>query len=462
MDRLTQPMRAPRLQSGHGLVLMTGGQALFAAMAQDMDEARSSIHLETYIFDFNGGPLQVAEALERASARGVTVRLLVDGIGTPRVPDAWQLRFRQAGVQWRVYEPLGKLGLLLPRRWRRLHRKLCVIDGVLGFCGGINLLDDHRDVGGEVLDYPRFDFALRCTGPLVERMSETMLQLWWRVLAVSRARQRAFGAAWDALRSTAPVADFSKWRWPAGGWGPGERWHAESTHAVAPPVVDNAQAMLVLRDNIWHRADIERSYLKAIGEARSEVLLANAYFVPGRRMRRALVLAARRGVSVRVLLQGQYESFMQYHAARPVYQQLIDAGVDVREYTPSALHAKVAVVDGVWATVGSSNLDPLSLSLNLEANLIIRDHTFNQRLHDHLTELGASKCKKVTLERVMRGYWWRAPIIFLTFHFLRHFPAIAGWFPAHSPRLKPLTPADAVPVSEAQSPGMPCNTEESR
>lgn len=386
IDRLTRPLRAPRLQTGHGLVLMTGGQALFAAMAQAMDEARSSIHLETYIFDFHGGPLRVAEALERAAARGVTVRLLVDGIGTAQVPPEWLARFQRAGVQCRVYEPLGKLGLLLPRRWRRLHRKLCVIDGVLGFCGGINLLDDHLDVGGEVLDYPRFDFALRCTGPLVSRMSETMLQLWWRVLAVSRARQRAFGAAWDALCATAPVADFSIWRWPAGGWGPGERWHAESTHAVPPPVVDNAPAMLVLRDNIWHRADIERAYLKAIGEARTEVLLANAYFVPGRRMRRALVLAAGRGVSVRVLLQGQYESFMQYHAARPVYQQLIDAGVDVREYTPSALHAKVAVVDGAWATVGSSNLDPLSLLLAKEANVVTTDPEFARDLRQRLTQ----------------------------------------------------------------------------
>jgi len=88
--------------------------------------------------------------------------------------------------------------------------------------------------------------------------------------------------------------------------------------------------------------------------------------------------------------------------------------------------------------VGSSNLDPLSLSLNLEGNLIIKDRRFNERLHDHLEELARSTCKSISLQRVLRGYWWRAPIIFLTFHFLRHFPAMVGFIPAHSPKLVPL------------------------
>lgn len=398
MDAAPAPIRsfasrhAPKLQGGHTLGLLTSGQALFEAMAQAMDQARSSIHLETYIFEFQGAPLQVAEALERAGARGISVRLLVDGIGTDAMPDDWQRRFRAAGVQWRVYEPLGKLGLLLPSRWRRLHRKLCVIDGVLGFCGGINLLDDHLGAGSAPLAHPRFDFALRCTGPLVSDMTEALLQLWWRVLALKRVRAHEFSAAWDALLAT--VSSASGPEYPGGDSGEGRevgrsgatgmRWFGQSAHVQAPPVVHDAPAMLVLRDNVWHRADIERAYLKAIGEARSEVLLANAYFVPGRRMRRALVLAARRGVAVRVLLQGQYEGFMQYHAARPVYQKLVDAGVDVREYTLSALHAKVAVVDGAWATVGSSNLDPLSLLLAKEANVVTADPAFAADLRQRL------------------------------------------------------------------------------
>jgi len=100
--------------------------------------------------------------------------------------------------------------------------------------------------------------------------------------------------------------------------------------------------------------------------------------------------------------------------------------------------------------VGSSNLDPLSLSLNLEANLIIDDPDFNRRLHDHLAELAQNHCKVVTLQRVLRGYWWRAPLIFLSFHFLRHFPAIVGMFPAHSPKLTRLGPVVTEPVGSAR------------
>ena len=384
---------ATEMLPGHRLGLLTGGHDLCAALVQAMDAARSVIHLETYIFEFEGAPLTVAHALERAARRGVTVRLVVDGIGTGELPVEWRHRFAQAGVKWRVYVPLGRFGLLIPSRWRRLHRKLCVVDGVLGFCGGINLLDDHLDPNLGPLQFPRFDFAVRCAGPLVQDMADTMLQLWWRMQAVRKVRQREFAAAWQALKAGQAVGDFAQW-WQTARWSASAgHVHTQSTHQAPPPLVDNAQGRLVLRDNIWHRADIERAYLQAIAAAQHEVLLANAYFVPGKRILRALEQAVKRGVTVRVLLQGQYEGFMQYHAARPVYARLIQAGVDVRAYTPSALHAKVAVVDGQWATVGSSNLDPLSLLLAREANVVTTDVRFaqdlRQRLHQAL-EHGAS------------------------------------------------------------------------
>lgn len=383
------PTRWPTgLQPGNSLVLLPGGEALFAALVEAMDAAQESIHLETYIFDFQGAPLAVAEAMARAAHRGVVVRLVVDGVGTGPLPPAWQQHFDAEGVQYRVFAPLGRLGLLLPSRWRRLHRKLCVVDGFIGFCGGINLIDDYSDPRDGVLGFPRFDFAVCCTGPLVDAMEATMLQLWWRLQAASKARQRQFKAAWQALRAAPRLGGSSG---SSAGltdavWHTAQPRHLPSTHPMRPPHVTDAVAMLVLRDNIWHRADIERTYLKAIGEARNEVLLANAYFVPGRRLRKALVLAVRRGVRVRVLLQGRYEGFMQYHAARPVYKQMLDAGIDIREYTPSALHAKVAVVDGKWATVGSSNLDPLSLLLAREANVVTVDARFAADLRERLDQ----------------------------------------------------------------------------
>ena len=384
--------RPARLQPGHRLWLLQGGEALFPALVAAMDAARQSVHLETYIFQFSGAALEVAEALVRAAERGVRVRLVLDGVGTPEVPEVWRHRFARAGVFWRIYAPLGRLGLLFPGNWRRLHRKLCVVDGTVGFCGGINIIDDRDDVALGRLTVPRLDFSLQVTGPLVRDMVETMERLWWRLQAVRRARQREFRAAWDALREATPAGDFSS-----------VFASADAPRAVAPG--SGGAAGLVLRDNLRHRHDIERAYLKALGEARHEVVIANAYFIPGRRLRRALTMAVRRGVRVRLLLQGKYEHFLQYHAARPVYHQLLSAGIDIYEYAPSALHAKVAVVDRHWATVGSSNLDPLSLLLAREANVASTDHGFGQELHERLDRLVREHGQAVTLDMLGARPW---------------------------------------------------------
>jgi cardiolipin synthase A/B len=378
-------------------MLLQGGAELFPALVEAVEAARQLVQLETYIFEFAGAALSVAEALERAARRGVVVRVVLDGVGTPTVPPEWQQRFHEAGVDWHIYAPMGRLGLLLPSRWRRLHRKLCVVDKAVGFCGGINVIDDLDDVALGRLDAPRLDFSLRVAGPLVVDMAEAMDQLWWRLRAAHRVRQHAFGAAWRALRETRPVDDFSRLlqkmdlqaRWRRVRAGPAVR------EGAAQRSVDDARAALVLRDNVSHRHDIERAYLKAIGEARQSIVIANAYFVPGRKLRRALIMAAQRGVRVRLILQGRYEHFFQYRSARPVYQTLIDQGVEIHEYAPSALHAKVAVVDRRWATVGSSNLDPLSLLLAREANVVSTDRRFAELLHDELDGILARSCLQI-------------------------------------------------------------------
>ena len=392
MPRRRQTAFSTRTQQadGHQLVLLEGGNELFPALVEAMDAARRVVHLETYIFEFKGMALEVARPMERAAERGVLVRLVVDSVGTPHIPAEWAQRFAQAGVRWRIYAPLGRLGLLIPSRWRRLHRKLCVIDETIGFCGGINIIDDLDDVALGRLSVPRLDFSLRVAGPLVQEMVDTMESLWWRLQALRKARQREFKTAWQALRETLPEGDFSKILGlfdsrdaadtseegeDPGGTGPGSLR------------VNGAVAALLLRDNVRHRHDIERAYLKAIGEARHDIVIANAYFVPGRKLRRALTVAAERGVRVRLLVQGRYENFFQFHAARPVHQTLVAAGIEIREYAPSALHAKVAVVDQRWATVGSTNLDPLSLLLAREANVLTTDERFAAMLYQRLDTL---------------------------------------------------------------------------
>ncbi len=352
----------------HHLQLLQGGEALFPDMLRYIERSVREVRLETYIFHFDTSGEQLASALVRAAERGVAVYLVMDGVGTPALPREWAQRFDAAGVRWHIFLPLGRLGLLIPSRWRRLHRKLCVVDGQVAFCGGINVLDDWYDPNHGALTAPRFDFAVRVHGPLVRSVHEVMVQFWWRLQAVRDVRNIDLAASWHDLEQAVQTALTGR-----------SGWYAD---AEAAPT--GARATLLLRDNLRHRSRIERAYRKAIAEAREEIIIANAYFAPGRKLRQALIHAARRGVRVRLLLQGRYEYFMQYHAVRMVYGVLLRAGIEIHEYEPSFLHAKVAVIDLRWATVGSSNLDPLSLLLAREANVVVVDTAFAKDLRARL------------------------------------------------------------------------------
>ncbi|MEO8804733.1 MAG: cardiolipin synthase ClsB [Burkholderiaceae bacterium] len=389
------------LRPDHRLTLLKGSGDLFPAMVDAIDGARAQVLLETYIFQFDRSALGVAQALEQAGVRGVSVRVVVDGVGTGDVPAEWQQRWRAAGVQWAVFNPAQGWRLLLPKRWRRMHRKLCVVDGETAFCGGINLLDDFFDPNHGELDQPRFDFAVQVTGPLVADVHDTMARLWARLQV---ARERDFEGALKAVRAAA-------------------RAGTDMGTAGGPSVIVDAGgrrgalASLVLRDNVRFRRSIEGIYRVAIHQARSEILIANAYFIPGVQLQRALLRAARRGVRITLLLQAKYEYFMQYHASRAVYGVMLNAGIRIIEYEPSFLHAKVAVMDsgnGMLATVGSSNLDPLSLLLAREANVFVRDDAFATELRTHLVDAIAHHGRPVDPaehERrpiVRRGLTWVA------------------------------------------------------
>jgi len=365
-----------QFRAHHQVELLQGCEAFFAALVQAIDQSVFEVRLETYIFNVEASGQQVALALERAARRGVAVYLVMDGVGTPSIPLEWARRFDAAGVKWRIFSPLGRFGLFIPSRWRRLHRKLCAIDGSVAFCGGINVLDDFYDPNYGVLEAPRFDFAVRVTGPLVQTVHQALTRFWWRFEAVSSARQNDFSAAWQTLQEALRLASQAR------------SDQEKKAGSLPGAVVEryNTHADLVLRDNLRNRSRIERAYRKAIGEARTEIIIANAYFLPGRKLRKSLILAAQRGVRVCLLLQGRYEYFMQYHAARPVYGALLAAGVEIHEYSVSFLHAKVAVIDGHWATVGSSNLDPLSLLLAREANVVVNDVSFAQDLRSRLEQ----------------------------------------------------------------------------
>ncbi|MDO9450187.1 MAG: cardiolipin synthase ClsB [Rugosibacter sp.] len=338
--------RTQGFSSGNTLQLLATGVAYFPALIAAINSAAHEVHLETYIFANDETGRSVAAALARAARRGVAVRVLVDGFGAREFAAGLGASLITDGIELLVYRPQPRQQRLHWHRLRRLHRKLVVIDGRLAFSGGINIIDDF-DKG---ISAPRFDYAVCIEGPLVGVIHAAMRHVWHIV-------------RWTHLGHRPSAPDFQP-----------------PPQEPAGPV----RAALVIRDNLRHRRDIEEAYLAAMNDAQQEILIANAYFLPGRRFRDALIAAARRGVSVTLLLQGRADYVLQHHAMQSIYDSLLSAGIHIFEYQPSYLHAKVAVIDGKWATVGSSNIDPFSLLLSREANVVVRDHAFALELAAHL------------------------------------------------------------------------------
>ena len=361
----------PLPSGGNTVQLLTGGDALFPAMCQAIDSARHQVWLATYIFHDDAAAQAVADALAAAARRGVWVGVVVDGFGSKATLAMLRRWLVDAGVHLTVFRPVDRWWRLLqPGQLRRLHHKLCVVDGETGFAGGINIIDDRNDLNHGWSDAPRLDFAVQLQGPAVAVIDQTVRAIW------SRA---ALGTDWpdevaQLARSAEPVARarrvLSRLRLqPAG---PELPPGLQPDAAMLPPV----RVIFLVRDNFRRRRAIEQAYVAAISRAGQRVDLACPYFYPGRLFRRALRRAAQRGVQVRLLLQGKADYRFAALAAQVLYDEMLRSGVRVFEYTPAFLHAKVAVVDDAWATVGSSNIDPLSLLLNLEANVIVQDAAF--------------------------------------------------------------------------------------
>ncbi|ELY3737133.1 cardiolipin synthase ClsB [Cronobacter sakazakii] len=387
-------------RDGNHIELLENGDEFYPAVFDAIDKARSKVILETFIwFDDNVGR-QLHDVILNAARRGVSIEVLLDGYGSPDLSDEFVGTLTSAGVMFRYYDPRPRTMGMRTNVFRRMHRKIVVIDGEVAFVGGINYSAEHMsDYGPEA----KQDYAVRVEGPVVQDIYHFVLS--------NLGEERV-----------------SRW------------WQRHYQQAVENTTPGEAQALFVWRDNNDHRDDIERHYLKMLANAKKEVIIANAYFFPGYRLLHAMRNAARRGVKVKLIVQGEPDMPIVKVGARLLYNYLVKGGVEVYEYLRRPLHGKVALMDDHWATVGSSNLDPLSLSLNLEANLIIHDTQFNQTLRDNLTRLIREDCKQVDESMMPKRTWWNLAKSVIVFHFLRHFPAMVGWLPAHTPKLAQVPP----------------------
>jgi cardiolipin synthase A/B len=398
---------APEFVGGNQVRLLQGGDELFPAMHQAIAQARREVMLATYIFHDDEAGRSMAEALRAAGRRGVRVCVVVDGFGSKSALAKLREWMPQPEVELVVFRPVGSWwSLLQPGQLRRLHQKLCTVDREIGFIGGINIIDDRIDLRHGLSDAPRLDFAVEVSGPVAASAAQSARAVWTRA---------AMGADWkeevlSLARSAQPLARMRRVM---------QRLRMVAPSGVQPPPLQPVVAAFVVRDNLRQRRSIERAYIEAVLRARERVDLVTPYFYPGRMFRRALFRAAQRGARVRLLLQGKIDYRFAALAAQVQYDELRSHGIEIHEYTPAFLHAKVALVDGEWATVGSSNIDPLSLLLNLEANVIVQDPDFTRELSRRF-DAAIAASREVT--DASRSIGWR-PVM------LRGFVAwCANWF----------------------------------
>lgn len=385
----------PVWHTDNQLTLLTNGDEYYPVLFRAIGEAAHSILLETFIWYEDNVGWALHAALCDAASRGVQVELLIDGYGSAALSDTFITGLTEAGVILRYYDPSPRLPWgLRTNLFRRLHRKIVVIDEKTAYVGGINYSADHLlSFGTEA----KQDYTVQIQGPVVDDI-------------------RRFALSW--LPGNPAV--FHRWK---------PQWRRPRPTPASLETM--AQVLFIWRDNAYHRTTIERHYIKMLARAKQEVIIANAYFFPGYRLLHAIRKAARRGVKVQLVLQGHPDIPVVKAGARLLYRYLVNSGVEVYEYCRRPLHGKVAVMDDNWATVGSSNLDPLSLSLNLEANVIIWDQAFNQTLKQELRTLIREDSRRVDDTLLPRRNWWNLGRSIVAFHFLRHFPAVVGWLPAH-------------------------------
>ncbi len=381
---------------GNSIKLLRNGDEFFPQLIRRIRGARHEIYLETFILEEDRVGLVLQKALAAAARRGVWITVTADSYGSFFLEESYIRVLTEAGVNFQIFDPQPGWVKWRPKVFRRLHRKLAVIDGRYAFIGGINLSYEHVLVSGETA---KRDFAAEIRGPVVKQIRELCKS------NVSDASNMRLGPDFSAMNSAEPVGD--------------------------------ARISIVGRDNHRHRTEIEKAYLAGIRNAKHKIMIANAYFFPGYRIMRALRRAARRGVDISLVLQGNPDIPFALKAARCLYQKLTCARIKVYEYTERPLHAKIATIDDKWSTIGSSNLDPWSLSFNLEANVFVEDAEFNRQLTSEILDLQANS-RLIEQDWVQSRSWWFLLRGTLTYHLLRSLPDLISWLPGNRLRIQQI------------------------
>jgi len=355
--------RSHAVVQGNACQLLRDGVEAYPAMLEAIRRARRYIRLETYMFITDTVGELFGQALAEAAERGVHVKVLYDAVGSWTSRRSFFEALRQRGVDIRAFKPFS-LSRGLRHLLRRDHRKILVVDGEVAFTGGVNI-SAHWAPQGQGAAWR--DDVLRIEGPAVHELERRFLATW-RMMFQDRFHRLASGL-----------------------------------HRFNRRAPRRGQVSLAVLSS---RRSIHRAYLHAIHRARSSVLIAAAYFIPDRRMVAALREASKRGVEVHLLLNARSDHPFLEFATRAFYEKLLGAGIRIFEWQRGVLHAKTAVVDGVWGTIGSFNLERLSLAFNHEVNAVFADPRLGRQLEESFrTDCG--NCREVTLAEFRRRPLWQ-------------------------------------------------------
>ncbi|HET9484137.1 MAG TPA: phospholipase D-like domain-containing protein [Xanthomonadales bacterium] len=360
--RSLSALLGPQLIGGNHVEMLINGDRIFPAMLEAIRGAQHTINFESYIYLSGDVGTQFADALAERARAGVEVHLLVDWAGSQKMDDALITKMKDAGVEIERYHPprwyhLGRMN-------NRTHRKLLIVDGTIGFTGGVGIADQWS---GDAQDPDHWrDTHYRVTGPVVAQLQAAFNDNWLKVSQEIMHGPRYFPPLEPVGAMNAQVFTSS----PSGG--------SESMHLM---------------------------YLMAITAAQEEILISASYFVPDDLTQRALVDARKRGVRVEIVLPGHHmDAPFVEHASRKRWGPLLAEGVRIYEYQPTMYHAKAMVADGFFVSVGSTNFDPRSFRLNDEANLNLLDREL-AALHEQQFELDKAKSKEVTYEEWAERPW---------------------------------------------------------
>lgn len=350
--------------SGHSVELIRSGEPYFAASVKYIDEARQFIHLQTYILDDDESGRRITDALIRASERGVRVYFLLDAFGGSSFPNHLRDELTKKGVFFRKFSPgFITKGFHLSLR---LHHKILLVDGEVAIIGGLNYADRYHGTP-ETKEW--LDFAVVVRGPVLAEILDIVKRLWNKKFLPRKERSR-------------------------------------ETITRIKTYPDNLR--IRISQNNWYRNKIEilRSYRSAIKHSRHRIIFFASYFLPGRNERKLLSRASRRGVDIKIVLAAESDAPVFKRATNFLYGFILKNRIKIYEYLPSNLHAKVAIVDGRWSTIGSYNLNHLSDYGSIELNVDILDPGFSEKFEKILNEIIEKDCRQVTFEEFMLRRTW--------------------------------------------------------